>query len=677
MSVTPGMVIGSGTILSKQDSFSANVAAAVVGGVASYSGSLTFSDSKAGDTFTAVSITSVQLNESPVVTGPTTTNGYFTITGTATLNGGTSAVYNFTASGSLPFPANAGSTGGVGFTATGPNGFSYNTPWNHWDPGQTVAITITQPVLVPTTTHLTSSANPSVYRQPVTFTATVTPGLTGYGAVGGYVAFTVDGNTPVDEPITNGQAVYETTSLGVGTHKVVASYLGTSVFAPSQDTIASQVVNQASSTTTLGYSGSFVPGLPLTLTATVAAQAPSYDYPTGSVTFRDGTTTLGKVNLSGTGTSQTVSLPLPTGLALGAHSLTAVYSGDANTVGSTSAVLSKTVAQATTETSLMTTVNPVVIGNPVTLTATVYGSSTAGGAKPTGSVTFYDGTTKLSTVPLTVGVAQLMTSFSTPGYHALQAVYSGDTSFVTSTGTLTQSIVMAPTAPHISLSSSANPVIFGLPVTITVSVSGGATGTVTLLDGGKTALGTATLTQGSATFKLSSLSVGQHVLTASFSGDPNFTAGTSSSLTETVSLPTPSMITGKGTTQSGQDSFNVNVVTAVTGGVPSYSGMLTFSDSKAGDTFTAVSISSVQIYESPQVTGPTGINGYFIISGTAKLNGGTALYNFTATASLPFPANAGSTGGLEFQASGPNGVVYSTPWAPWDSGETIVVTILA
>ena len=116
-------------------------------------------------------------------------------------------------------------------------------------------------------------------------------------AVGGSVAFSVDGNTPVNESVTNGQAVFSTSSLSVGSHKIVASYLGTSAFAPSQDMIAAQVVNQASSATTLAYSGSFAPGQPLSLTATVAAQSPSYDYPTGSVTFLDGATSLGTVSL--------------------------------------------------------------------------------------------------------------------------------------------------------------------------------------------------------------------------------------------------------------------------------------------------------------------------------------------------------------------------------------------
>ena len=568
----------------------------------------------------------------------------------------------------------------MGFTVTGPSGFTYSQPWSPWDSGETVAITITQPVLVPTTTTLTSSANPSVYRQPVTFTATVTPGLTTYGAVSGYVAFTVDGNTAVDEPIVNGVATYETTSLSVGTHKVVATYLGTSVFATSQATIASQVVNQASSTTTLAYSGYLVPGLPLSLTATVAIVPPSYGDPTGSVTFMDGTTALGTINLSGTASTETATLSLPTGLSLGSHSLTAVYSGDTNTLGSTSAALKLTVAQIVTETSLTTTVNPVVIGQPVTLTATVSPSS-AGGAKPTGSVTFSDGTTVLGTVALSsTGVAQLPVSFTTPaGSHSLTAVYSGNATFAGSTGTLTQSVVSTPTVPQIYISPSANPAIVGQPVTFTVyvgtSLQTGVTGTVTLLDG-TTTLGSGTLVNDKVSLIAAFATAGPHAITASYSGDPNFAAATSSVLTETINLPTPGTVIGQGTILNKQDSFTANVAAAVVYGVASYSGTLSFADTKAGDTFTAATITSVQLSESPVVVGPTTINGYFTITGTATLNGGTsAAYNFTASGSLPFPANAGSTGGVGFTVTGPSGFTYSQPWSPWDSGETVAITI--
>jgi hypothetical protein len=682
LTVTPATVTGQGTILNHQDAFSANVAASVVYGVAGYSGSLTFSDAKAGDTFTATSITSVQITESPTVTGTTTTNGGFTITGTASLNGGT-GVYSFTASGSLPFPANAGSTGGVGFVATGPNNFSYNTPWHPWDPGQTVAIAITQPTLVPTTTHLTSSANPAVAVQPVTFTAAVTPGASVSTPLSGYVAFVVDSRAAVNEPVVNGQATYATTSLGVGTHTVTATYLGTSLFASSGDMIASQVVNQASSTTTLAYSGSFVVNQPLSLRATVATAAPSYAYPTGSVTFMDNGNSLGTLNLSGTGTSQYVTLSLPTGLPAGAHSITAVYGGDANVMGSTSAAVNKTVTQLSTSTSLATTVNPVVVGNPVTLTATVAGStSLSGGAKPSGSVTFYDGGAPLGTAPLSGGVAQLPTSFATAGSHALTAVYGGDATFSMSTGALSQSVASAPSASHVVLSSSASTAVVGQAVKFTVYVYGGvvgasesgATGTITLMDG-KTPVGTASIAGGAATFTLSSLGLGSHSLTASYGGDANFAAAVSSALSEAI--VTPGTVAGQGTTQGGQDSFSVNVVAALAGGVPSYSGSLTFSDAKAGDTFTAASITSVQIFQATPAAGQSSTNGYFIITGTASLAGKTGVYSFTATGSLPFPSNAGSTGGLAFQATGPNGFSYSTPWHPWDPGETIVVTASA
>src|SRR5436309_1580237 len=71
LSVTPGTVTGQGTMLNRQDAFSTDVLASVVAGVASYSGSLSFSDSKAHDTFTAATITSVQIVELPPVAGPT------------------------------------------------------------------------------------------------------------------------------------------------------------------------------------------------------------------------------------------------------------------------------------------------------------------------------------------------------------------------------------------------------------------------------------------------------------------------------------------------------------------------------------------------------------------------------------------------------------------------------
>lgn len=96
----------------------------------------------------------------------------------------------------------------------------------------------------------------------------------------------------------------------------------------------------------------------------------------------------------------------------------------------------------------------------------------------------------------------------------------------------------APAATSTTLSSSANPSTVGQSVTFTATVTsamaGTPTGTVTFLDG-NTSLGTGTLNgSAEATFSTSSLTAGQHSMTASYGGDSNFAASISAVLTETV-----------------------------------------------------------------------------------------------------------------------------------------------
>src|SRR5437868_9466629 len=80
-------------------------------------------------------------------------------------------------------------------------------------------------------------------------------------------------------------------------------------------------------------------GSPVTFTAVVRAVSPGQITPTGTVTFLDGSTTLGTVSLD---RSDTASLTT-TALAVGNHSITASYSGDANFHSVTSSALSQTV----------------------------------------------------------------------------------------------------------------------------------------------------------------------------------------------------------------------------------------------------------------------------------------------------------------------------------------------
>jgi uncharacterized delta-60 repeat protein len=100
----------------------------------------------------------------------------------------------------------------------------------------------------------------------------------------------------------------------------------------------------------------------------------------------------------------------------------------------------------------------------------------------------------------------------------------------------------APVNASINVTSTPNPSTSGQGVTITATLSGSAgtpTGTVTFNDGG-TAIGSCSsvaLSGGSAQCAISSLAAGTHSITATYSGDASYNAGTSGAITQTVNAP--------------------------------------------------------------------------------------------------------------------------------------------
>jgi hypothetical protein len=89
-----------------------------------------------------------------------------------------------------------------------------------------------------------------------------------------------------------------------------------------------------------------------------------------------------------------------------------------------------------------------------------------------------------------------------------------------------------------TLESSLNPSILGQTVIFTATVSpSAATGTVTFFDGAVT-LGSGPLIGGTATLPIASLSVGSHSITATYNGDNNYNASTSSAVSQTVNADT-------------------------------------------------------------------------------------------------------------------------------------------
>jgi YVTN family beta-propeller protein len=199
-------------------------------------------------------------------------------------------------------------------------------------------------------------------------------------------------------------------------------------------------------------------------------------------------------------------------------------------------------------TSLISSTNPSTSGQSITLTATVSGS--AGTAA--GTVNFLDGATSIpgcASVTLSSGSAACVTSGLAVGSHSLTARYSGSTAYIPSTsGAITQTVNAAPVAATVTIASSANPSNAGQAVTFTANVSGSAgvaTGTVNFLDGATSIPGCAavTLAAGSATCTTSALSVGSHSILASYSGSSAYNAASSSTLTQTVQNPTPTVST--------------------------------------------------------------------------------------------------------------------------------------
>lgn len=239
---------------------------------------------------------------------------------------------------------------------------------------------------------------------------------------------------------------------------------------------ATVLLNASGSINTLAPSANpAVASQSVTFTSTVAAVRGVTAVPTGSVTFFDGSTSLGSANLSGGVATLSSST-----LAVGTHSITAQYSGDSNFHSSTSSVLSEVVTLAADSTALISSVNPAGIGQSVTFTATITSTSGGAAAAPTGTVTFSDGSTSLGTTPVTSRVATFSTSSLALGNHSITARYSGDANFAaTSSSGLTQAVV----APDFTLgatppSASVNPGS-SAQYTLTVTPSNGYNGTVT------------------------------------------------------------------------------------------------------------------------------------------------------------------------------------------------------
>jgi hypothetical protein len=372
---------------------------------------------------------------------------------------------------------------------------------------------------IATSTVVSSSANPSVFGQSITFTATVA----GTGTPTGSVQFVVDGsNLGTAVTLSGGTATsIPTASLAEGIHTVAANYTATGNFVSSSGSLGGgQDVNPAATTTSITNRNpaSTVTGQGTLVTYSVAVNAPGAGTPTGTVTVSDGA----GHSCSGSAPSGNCSVSFPT---IGTKNLTANYvSATTSFGGSTSGISAHTVSKANTS---VTVSGPAatVVGESYDVTFSVVAVPPGGGI-PTGSVDVNDGNG--GTCNGTIALGHCGITSSVAGTLILTATYAGDGNYNGDAGTGSHVVTPAATTTTI-LSDNPDPSNSGDPVTVSVivaSAGGIPTGTVDVTtDGTETC--TATLSSGTGSCVLSLTGPGPRTISASYVSDGNFKASTS------------------------------------------------------------------------------------------------------------------------------------------------------
>ena len=431
--------------------------------------------------------------------------------------------------------------------------FDSPTAWHAVNPAAKIA----------TTTTITATPSPATTSDLVTLSAQVTPAAGFSGDITGEVEF-LNGTTVLGQVAVSAAGVATLSqTFAVGDASLTARYLGTSGLLESSGSTTLTVnpvdPTDVPTTTTLSANPtSVLEGETVTLQVAVAAQGGAAV--TGSVEIREGSIVLDTVALTaGAGSWTTSAWPV------GDHAVTARYLGVTGFSTSESAPVTVTVRAApkATTTALAVSSADVVVGQTVTLSATVTPTAT-------GSVEFRDGATLLaSAVALSGSIATLDVSTLEVGSHEITATYLGvDGAFLTSTSTARTVTVSSASALDSSTELAVTPTApaAGSPVTLTATVtvvapSGGqafraamASGQVEFFDG-TASLGSATLASGVASVTTSDLSVGTHTLTARYAGSGTAKVSTSAAVTVTVlaasATATPTTSTPGSTTPGG------------------------------------------------------------------------------------------------------------------------------
>ena len=208
---------------------------------------------------------------------------------------------------------------------------------------------------------------------------------------------------------------------------MTSTYEGDGSFATSDSSPLTQTVTPAdTNTSVMTLKSPTVFGESVTFTATVTS---TQGVPTGTVTFKDGVTTLGTGSLSAG-----QALLSTSALSVSSHNITAEYGASANFNPSASSVITQVVNKADTTTTItFDQPDPSMPAQWVTIHFTV-SAVIPGAGTPTGDVTITVNDSSGSTCTATVAVGTCTIRLSSAGFWTLTATYAGDANFNGSAG---------------------------------------------------------------------------------------------------------------------------------------------------------------------------------------------------------------------------------------------------
>lgn len=311
-----------------------------------------------------------------------------------------------------------GYAAGPGFDlATGWGSMDVNALVNNWGSITFKSTTVTGTVSPTTVQH----------GKPITLAANVSS--SSGSPSGAITAYAVNGSTTIqfgDADVVNGTASFApvTTAMG-GTSTIFFRYGGDGVYGSSVSSGTTLTVTpEPSLTSVVPLTQNPMLGFPYVITVHVTAQS-GVGVPTGDVTIKHGASVVGVGSVDTNGNAGVYSDYYPTG-GPGSYTFTATYAGDSAYATSSSNVdITFTKAGASTYLVCNNSTRDVLLNYPIECTYT--SSGYRGGPVPTGTVQMYDmGGVMGSPIPLVDGGFKLTLDSLPVGTHEFVAAYNGD-----------------------------------------------------------------------------------------------------------------------------------------------------------------------------------------------------------------------------------------------------------